>query len=129
MVLAETNTARARHGLRHLTIDIRLAAAAQGHCEDMVRRSFFAHDNPNGLRPHDRVAATGYQYRMVAENIAAGQRSAVAVVDSWMKSVGHRANILNDDLEHIGIGRAEGGKYGIYWVQVFGTPHEGRRSR
>jgi hypothetical protein len=121
-VVERTNAERARHGLAPLTTDARLAAAAQAHSADMVRRGFFAHENPDGKQVWDRAVAAGYAYRKVAENIAAGQRTAEEVVHGWMESPGHRANILDRDLTQIGVGRAEGGSYDVYWTQVFGTP-------
>ena len=121
-VVDRTNAERARHGLRALTVDQRLAAAAQAHSADMVRRAFFAHESPDGRQVWDRAVAAGYAYRKVAENIAAGQRTAEEVVRGWMGSPGHRANILDGDLTQIGVGRADGGSYGVYWTQVFGTP-------
>jgi len=121
-VVDRTNAERARHGLRALTVDARLAAAAQAHSVDMVQRGFFAHESPDGRQVWDRAVAAGYAYRKVAENIAAGQRTAEEVVRGWMGSPGHRANILDGDLTQIGVGRADGGSYGVYWTQVFGTP-------
>ena len=121
-VVDRTNAERTRRGLRPLTVDTRLAAAAQAHSADMVQRGFFAHESPDGRQVWDRAVAAGYAYRKVAENIAAGQRSAEEVVRGWMESPGHRANILDGDLAQIGVGRVEGGSYGVYWTQVFGTP-------
>ncbi|MCO1659147.1 CAP domain-containing protein [Pseudonocardia humida] len=121
-VVAATNVERARHGLPALTVDARLGAAAQDHSDDMVRRAFFSHDNPDGAQVWDRALARGYRYRKVAENIAAGQRSAADVVAGWMDSPGHRANILDRELTQIGVGHALGGGYGTTWTQVFGTP-------
>ncbi|WP_232668665.1 CAP domain-containing protein [Pseudonocardia sp. TRM90224] len=121
-VVAATNVERARHRLRPLTVDARLTAAAQAHTEDMVRRGFFAHENPDGKQVWDRALAAGYAYRKVAENIAAGQRTAAEVVQGWMDSPGHRRNILDGDLTQIGVGHVPGGSYGVYWTQVFGTP-------
>lgn len=121
-VLTRTNAERTRRGLGELTVDTRLARAAHAHSADMVRRGFFAHENPDGQQVWDRAAAAGYAYRKVAENIAAGQRSAEEVVLGWMNSPGHRANILDAELSEIGVGRVEGGPYGVYWTQVFGTP-------
>jgi stress response protein SCP2 len=121
-VVTRTNAERARHGLRPLTLDARLARAAQAHSVDMVRRGFFAHENPDGKQVWDRAVAACYPYRKVAENIAAGQRTAEEVVLGWMNSPGHRANILDGELAQIGVGCAEGGTYGVYWTQVFGTP-------
>jgi uncharacterized protein YkwD/stress response protein SCP2 len=121
-VVELTNAERVRHRLRPLTADGRLAAAAQAHSIDMVRRGFFAHESPDGSQVWHRAVAAGYAYRKVAENIAAGQRTADEVVRGWMGSPGHRANILDGDLTQIGVGRAEGGSYGVYWTQVFGAP-------
>lgn len=121
-VVAATNVERARFGLPALTVEPRLALAAQAHGEDMVARRFFSHDSPDGRSVADRVLAAGYHYSVVAENIAAGQRTAPEVVDGWMNSPGHRKNILSRDVSQIGIGFATGGEYGTMWVQVFGTP-------
>ena len=121
-VVDRTNAERARHGLRTLAVDQRLAAEAQAHSADMVRRGFFAHESPDGRQVWHRAVAAGYAYRKVAENIAAGQRTADEVVRGWMGSPGHRANILDRDLTQIGVGRADGGSYGVYWTQVFGAP-------
>jgi stress response protein SCP2 len=121
-VVAATNAERAAHGLRPLTVDAQLGRAAQQHSDDMVRRGFFAHESPDGAQVWDRARAAGFAYRKVAENIAAGQRSAAEVVDGWMHSPGHRANILDGELTRIGVGQALGGSYGVYWTQVFGTP-------
>lgn len=117
-----TNAERARHRLGLLTVDDRLATAALRHTEDMVRRRFFAHQSPDGTQVWDRALAAGYGYRKVAENIAAGQRTPADVVRAWLDSPGHRANILDGELTQIGVGLVEGGEYGMYWTQVFGTP-------
>jgi stress response protein SCP2 len=121
-VVTLTNVERGRHGLRPLTVHPRLTAMAQTHSEDMVRRAFFSHSNPDGKQVSHRAVALGYPYRKVAENIAAGQRSAAEVVQGWMDSPGHRANILDGELTQIGVGYAVGGRYGTTWTQVFGTP-------
>jgi uncharacterized protein YkwD len=88
----------------------------------MAARDFFAHQCPSGTQAWDRAVAAGYEYRKVAENIAAGQTSAAQVVEGWMNSPGHRANILDGELTQIGVGHATGGEYGTYWTQVFGIP-------
>lgn len=121
-VVTLTNIERAQHGLRPLSTHARLTAIAQTHSEDMVRRSFFSHRNPDGKQVWHRATAMGYPYRKVAENIAAGQRTAAEVVQGWMDSPGHRANILDGELTQIGVGYALGGRYGTTWTQVFGTP-------
>lgn len=121
-VVDATNVERSRRGLAALSVDARLDVAAQQHSADMVRRGFFAHQNPDGAQVWDRALAAGYPYRKVAENIAAGQRDAAEVVHGWMNSPGHRANILDGELTQIGVGLAPGGPYGTTWTQVFGTP-------
>ncbi|MEU9338294.1 CAP domain-containing protein [Streptomyces sp. NPDC048290] len=115
-----TNRERVRAGLRPLTPDTLLAAAAQAHSADMVARDFYAHTAPDGGKPWDRAAAAGSRHRSIGENIACGQRSAPEVVTGWMNSPGHRANILKPDFTHIGIGFAGGGRSGTYWTQLFG---------
>jgi uncharacterized protein YkwD len=115
-----TNRARARAGLPPLAVDPRLTAAARAHSADMVARAFYAHTAPDGSRPGDRAAAAGSTLRAIGENIACGQRSPADVVEGWMNSPGHRANILKPDFTHIGIGFAGGGRAGTYWTQMFG---------
>jgi uncharacterized protein YkwD len=88
----------------------------------MAARNFFDHNNPDGKSPFDRMTAAGYRYRMAAENIAAGYATPQAVVDGWMNSPGHRANILNCGLTQIGVGYATGGSYRTYWTEDFATP-------
>jgi uncharacterized protein YkwD/stress response protein SCP2 len=115
-----TNRQRAGAGLPALAADPRLARAAQAHSADMVARDFYSHTDPDGGRPWDRAAAAGAGHRTVGENIACGQRSPAAVVEGWMNSPGHRANILKADFTHIGVGLAGGGRAGTYWTQLFG---------
>ncbi|MBL7511718.1 CAP domain-containing protein, partial [Frankia nepalensis] len=122
-VIALTNLERQRHGLAPLAPDPLLGVAAAAHSEDMARRRFFDHRNPDGLQVADRVTALGYRYATVAENIAAGQRTPIEVVEGWMNSPGHRRNILLPEITQIGVGYAESDDvYGCYWTQVFGTP-------
>lgn len=119
-VVALTNTERASAGLPPLADDRLLCAAAQGHSADMVARDFYAHISPEGSRPWDRAAAAGCAHRGIGENIACGQRSPAEVVQGWMDSPGHRANILDPGFTHIGVGFAGGGRAGTYWTQLFG---------
>jgi uncharacterized protein YkwD len=73
-------------------------------------------------RPEDRLAAAGYAWSSYAENIAMGQTSAAAAMDSWMRSSGHRANILSTNNTEIGIGFARDSAGRPYYVQIFGRP-------
>lgn len=116
-----TNRERSRAGLRPLAVDPALTTAAQAHSADMVARAFYSHTSPEGGRPWDRAAAAGSRRRSIGENIACGQRSPAEVVEGWMNSPGHRANILKRDFTHIGIGFAGGGPAGTYWTQLFGA--------
>ncbi|MFI8304626.1 CAP domain-containing protein [Streptomyces sp. NPDC085927] len=120
-VVDRTNRERARAGLPPLAVDPLLVTAAQAHSADMVARDFYSHTAPGGSRPWDRAAAAGSARRTIGENIACGQRSAAEVVEGWMNSPGHRANILKPDFTHIGVGFAGGGRAGTYWTQLFGA--------
>lgn len=118
-VLELTNEQREKLGLNPLAWNEDLAETARSHSRDMVERDFFAHNNPDGETPFDRMKAAGINYRSAAENIAAGQATPELAVIEWMNSDGHRKNILNPDLKELGVGLARGGKYGIYWTQNF----------
>ncbi|MGY2130003.1 CAP domain-containing protein [Blastococcus sp. SYSU DS0617] len=115
-VLALVNQERAAAGCSPVAADRGLAAVAAAHSADMRDRSFFDHVNPSGLSPFDRASAAGLSAR--AENIARGQADAAAVMESWMSSPGHRANILDCGLERLGVGIADGGS-GPWWTQLF----------
>ncbi|GAA3148290.1 sigma-70 family RNA polymerase sigma factor [Streptomyces rectiviolaceus] len=114
------NAERAKSGCGPLTLNSKLGNAAQGHSDDMAERDFFDHTNPDGEDPGDRVTAAGYKWSTYGENIAAGQRTPAAVMDSWMNSSGHRANILNCSFKEIGIGYRQGSG-GPWWTQNFGA--------
>ena len=116
-VLALVNQERAAAGCAPLAADQGLTAVATAHSEDMRDRSFFNHVNPSGQSPFDRADAAGVSAR--AENIARGQAGPAAVMDSWMNSPGHRANILDCGLRRLGVGIADGGS-GPWWTQLFG---------
>jgi uncharacterized protein YkwD len=115
-VVALVNAARAQAGCGALRSDPRLAAAAQGHSDDMAAQDYFSHTSLDGRTFADRVRAAGYA-SPGGENIAQGQRSAQAVHDAWMNSEGHRANILNCGFTAIGVGLHAGT---WTWTQNFG---------
>jgi uncharacterized protein YkwD len=115
-VLQLTNAERAKVGCAPLHADSRLAAAAQGHSADMASRGYFAHVTPEGQTPWDRAKAAGYDSPS-AENIAMGYRTPADVVAAWMKSDGHRQNILNCASHALGVGFDP---RGYYWTQLFG---------
>jgi uncharacterized protein YkwD len=115
-VLALVNAQRAAAGCGALAGDAALASVARAHSADMRDRGFFDHVNPDGLDPFDRAERAGLSAR--AENIASGQQDAATVMDAWMNSAGHRANILNCRLTRLGVGMADG-PGGPWWTQLF----------
>ena len=119
-VLRIVNQERARAGCGALTADNRLANAAQRHSADMAANDYFSHTSRNGDQMADRVDAAGYPWRGLGENIAKGQATPASVMQAWMNSSGHRANILNCGFRNIGVGLAFDGSTPV-WTQNFGT--------
>jgi uncharacterized protein YkwD len=117
-VLDIVNRERGDNGCGALERDSRLDTAARLHAEDMAVNDYFDHTSQDGRSPTDRAAAQGYQGG-VGENIAYGYPDAEAVMEGWMNSEGHRANILNCGYDVIGIGVADRDGT-LYWVQNFG---------
>ncbi len=96
-----------------------LAQAAAAHSLDMATQDYFSHTSLDGRSMADRINATGYAWRSLGENIAAGQVGIDAVVDAWMRSDGHCANLLNPAFDHIGlacVSGAAGSRYRTYWT-------------
>ncbi|QMV21597.1 CAP domain-containing protein [Streptomyces sp. SCUT-3] len=117
-VLTLVNKERARAGCGPVAEDGALTRLAQGFSEDMALRNFFDHVDPDGDSPWDRAAEKGIT-NLGGENIARGQADARAVMEAWMNSPGHRANILNCDYRTLGVG-VETGSGGPWWTQNFG---------
>jgi uncharacterized protein YkwD len=119
-----TNDERARAGLAQFRMNTRLMQAAQIQADQMARIGRLDHVLGEAMypRPEDRLAAVAYQWRSYAENVAYNQRGAQEVVNSWMQSSGHRANILNPSLTEMGAGHARDSSGRPYYVQVFGRP-------
>lgn len=121
------NQQRAANGLPALQIDWRLVQAARDHNAAMISSGVFSHQAPGELplcasgANNDRYEAVGYGWQACGENIAAGQTSPQQVMNDWMNSSGHRANILNASFRDFGVGYTTGGSYGYYWTQDFGT--------
>lgn len=127
-VVAIVNSERVAAGCGPVTMNAQLNQAALGHSEDMALNDFFDHIGSNGSTPIERMEAAGYTNWLAAgENIAAGQTTPAAVMNSWMNSPGHRANILNCNFEDIGVGyyflENDTGtqNWFHYWTQVFGS--------
>jgi len=123
-VIALTNQAREAEGLDALTWNPVLARTAQAYAEDMAKRGFFAHEDPDGRSSGERILAGGYAKPTcrcswtfgTGENLAQGQDTPEEAVEDWLASPGHRANILRGDFEDIGVGYFDG-----HWVQHFGV--------
>lgn len=114
-VVELTNAERAKHGLSPLQLDTELSKVAREKSKDMKQNNYFSHTSPTYGSPFDMMRQFGISYRTAGENIAMGQRSPEEVVTAWMNSQGHRANILNGNFTHIGVGHVEGN----YWTQMF----------
>jgi uncharacterized protein YkwD len=131
-VLSAVNTVREKAGCEPLRLDARLTAAAEGHARAMAEQNFFGHVGKHGSRLETRIRKQGYDYREAAENIAAGQSSALQAVESWLNSAGHRRNILDCRMKDTGIAmgyqaddrpiRGFPVPLQYYWVQVFAAP-------
>ena len=120
-VLNLVNAERAAAGQPALLWGNLAAEAAHRHSTDMRNRNYFDHVNPDGAGPDARLSAAGQAWTGVGENIARGQPTEASVMNSWMNSPGHRANILSPDFTHIGISRLDG-PGGPWWTQVFYRP-------
>ncbi|WP_405900126.1 CAP domain-containing protein [Streptomyces sp. NBC_00727] len=117
-ILALVNEERGKVGCSPVTASSSLASLAQNFSDDMATRGFFDHTDPDGKTPWDRADAAGVP-GLGGENIARGQADAQAVMDAWMNSDGHRANILNCDYKTLGVG-VHFGAGGPWWTQDFG---------
>lgn len=123
-VVEATNLARRDAGQPALAMDQKLMRAAQLHADQMAAQREMAHVLPAARYPElaDRLEAVDYDWRAIAENIAAGTPTAEAVVAGWIRSPPHRANLLSDAYTAMGAGYAVAGDGRPYWVQVFARP-------
>jgi uncharacterized protein YkwD len=103
VVIAAMNRERAAFGLKPLRLNLQLALAAEDRVHDMLAHHYFNHVAPDGTQPFVWADRRGYDYRTIGENLATGYRTPAAVVDSWMHSPGHRANILGRDFDEVGV--------------------------
>lgn len=115
-VIRLVNEIRAENGLKALTYDWELSRVARYKSQDMKDNKYFSHTSPVYGTPFQMIKNFGISYRSAGENIAKGYSTPQAVVNSWMNSSGHRANILNANYTHIGVGYVAGGNY---WTQMF----------
>lgn len=115
-VVALVNEQRAANGLQPLTLSTALSNAARTKSQDMHDHHYFAHESPTYGSPFEMLTSFGISYRTAGENIAMGYATPEAVMNAWMNSSGHRANILNASYTQIGIGYVASGNY---WTQEF----------
>lgn len=115
-VIRLVNEIRKQNGLKELTTDWQLSRVARYKSQDMKNNNYFSHTSPTYGSPFDMMKSFGISYRSAGENIAKGQKTPQAVVNAWMNSAGHRANILNSSYTHIGVGYVASGNY---WTQMF----------
>lgn len=115
-VIRLVNAERTSRGLAALESDWELCRIARYKSQDMHDKNYFSHTSPTYGSPFDMIKAFGLSYRSAGENIAKGQTTPQAVVNAWMNSSGHRANILNSSFTRIGVGYVADGNY---WTQMF----------
>jgi len=125
VVTDATNQARASEQLAPLARSTALDQAAQMKADDMAKYGYFAHWSPDGISPWHWFEVAGYKYQHAGENLAVHFTDSEAVVDAWLNSPTHRANIMNGNYTEIGIGTAQGNYENydtVFVVQMFGTP-------
>lgn len=115
-VVRLVNEIRAKNGLKELREDWQLSRVARYKSQDMKDKNYFSHTSPTYGSPFQMMKSFGIAYKTAGENIAKGYSTPQAVVNGWMNSSGHRANILNSSFTHIGVGYVSGGNY---WTQMF----------
>ena len=115
-VIRLVNEIRTENGLRPLTYDWELSRVARYKSQDMKDNKYFSHTSPVYGSPFQMMKSFGISYRSAGENIAKGYATPEAVIEGWMNSPGHRANILNSSFTHIGVGYVAEGRY---WTQMF----------
>ena len=115
-VIRLVNEIRVKNGLNALEADWELSRVARYKSQDMKDNNYFSHTSPVYGSPFEMIKNFGLSYKSAGENIAKGQTTPQAVVNAWMNSSGHRANILNKSYTKIGVGYV---KSGNYWTQMF----------
>ena len=121
-ILKLLNQERSKAGVPALKLSDKLTNIAYTKAKDMADKNYFSHESPTYGSPFDMLKQFGVSYSYAGENIAAGQKTAEEVMNSWMNSSGHRQNILNKNYTELGVGFYRGGQYGTEWVQLFIKP-------
>lgn len=118
-VLNLVNIERSKAGLKPLKLNTDLNKVATLKSQDMVDKNYFSHTSPTYGSPFDMMSKFGVSYRSAGENIAMGQKTPSEVMNGWMNSAGHRANILNGSFTDLGVGIAKDSNGRLYWTQMF----------
>ncbi|MGN1032398.1 MAG: CAP domain-containing protein, partial [Intestinibacter sp.] len=118
-VLEIVNKERKSNGLKPLTLNKELSNVATIKSQDMIDKGYFDHTSPTYGSPFDMMKSFGISYKAAGENIAKGQKTPSDVMNAWMNSSGHRANILSSNFTELGVGIAKDSKGTIYWTQMF----------
>ena len=118
-VLNLVNKERKANGLKPLTLNKELSNVANIKSRDMIERGYFDHTSPTYGSPFDMMKKFNISYNTAGENIAMGQKTPSEVMNSWMNSSGHRANILNSTYTELGVGIQKDSNGTIYWTQMF----------
>ncbi|AGK97000.1 CAP domain-containing protein [Clostridium pasteurianum] len=121
-VIRLVNVERSKNGLAPLKANAELSKVATTKAQDMIDKNYFSHTSPTYGSPFDMMKKFGINYTAAGENIAYGQKTPSDVMNSWMNSPGHRANILNSNFAEIGVGVAKDKNGTPYWVQMFINP-------
>jgi uncharacterized YkwD family protein/spore coat assembly protein SafA len=121
-VIRLVNVERAKNGLGALQYNWQAARVARIKSQDMINNHYFAHISPIYGSPFKMMESFGLRFSAAAENIAKGQRTAQEVMNAWLSSAGHRANILSKSVTQIGVGAAKDSSGTLYWTQLFLKP-------
>ncbi|OQB20492.1 MAG: Chlorophenol reductase precursor [Firmicutes bacterium ADurb.Bin182] len=117
------NIERTNRGLQALQTNWELSRCARYKSQDMINKNYFSHQSPTYGSPFTMMQSFGLKFSAAAENIAYGQRTAREVVNAWMNSPGHRANILSQAYTVTGVGAAKKANGTLYWTQMFMKPY------
>lgn len=131
LIVEMTNQTRVKEGLKPLTVNPELTAAAAAKAADMIKEGYFAHFSPTNISPWFWIKQNGYNYKYAGENLAMNFSETYQVIDGWLNSPSHKANLLNVHYEDIGVAVLSGqvnGANRVVVVQMFGSPKSGSSS-
>ncbi len=122
-VIRLINLERTNRGIPALSKNWQLARVARYKSQDMIDKNYFSHTSPTYGSPFTMMQSFGLKFSAAAENIAYGQKTPQEVVNAWMNSSGHRANILSTSYTQTGVGAAKKANGTLYWTQMFMNPY------